>query len=238
MINRTLILIDDNVNYLKRLSNVLSKDFEVVCISKSFASSLKNILLDLASDNLVILLNANLKLKEGDRRSEYKGIKLLEDCIRIECQSLTPVVVTSFESEEKFKVNPHNTIMRAFGHFYYQYPPKILELSELFNQKAKPIRNESALDETIKRYCSLLGKVKTKLHDIEHTLGKENISLIRKKLSEEVNYLKLLIPMKYHERCFLPYLENKVKSLKSSEEKDGLKALIEKFKSEVDQLFQ
>jgi hypothetical protein len=236
--NRTVILIDDNKDWLKSLSFALSENFKTFQVLENFVDSLKKLLRELVFDNIVILLNANLKFKEKDIRSEYKGIKLLEDCIRLECRSLAPVVVTSFESEEEFISNPHNSIMRAFGHFYYQYPPKISELIELLIQKAKPIRNEGALNETIRRYCSLLGKIKVELHDIEHILLKEDINLLRNELSDEVTRLKLLIPVRYHKECSLPRLENKVSSLKSLEEKDGIKELIGKFKSEVNRLFQ
>lgn len=230
---RTVILIDNNRGHLKSLFDALLEDFEVTRISIGFSNTLRDTLPDFDSDEAVVLLNANLKFKEGDRRCERKGGKLLEHCIRLECRSLVPVVLTSYESWEHFKDNPHNSIVLEPGHYYCQYPPKIPKLVKILKE-ARPIYNEAALDEVIRSSCSLLSKIRTELHDIENSLAiQSNLEILRKKALARIGRLKKLVPSKYHEELLLLELEDGLRLLNSANEKEDIEDILKKFKSRI-----
>jgi hypothetical protein len=153
----------------------------------------------------VILLNAHVKFRRPDFRSNFIGMRFLRKELRTTWERLEPVIVYSPLPEEAFINVPTNRILCAsIGHYYWQ----VIEPERLHQiiAQARPIPSKGKLKEIIERYGGIGNLICKFKHDMENKLPvrvSEAIKTDNIDSFEQVtclaNDLRNLIPERLHE---------------------------------------
>ncbi|RPI19850.1 MAG: response regulator [Ignavibacteriae bacterium] len=259
-----ILIVDDNENfvrnviykiketeYYKNASKIFDVDINYEHIYVNTFYELKNrITYAIENDNTIILINANVILKDY-RRQDMAGIEILY-YLRLE-RRLNSILIYSFESiKDIIRKSPYNIIALTKYTYHLRLPIKTEELNNLFNQ----ISNEPQIKlfEDYRPFL-LIDTIKQKFetqdkHELANKLGALNWAnaFFETKDIVELESMKILLKSKqknilekdFHKYMLLLSLTNSENQymLNYIGERDKISSLFESFSKESKRNFK